>query len=434
VAAANLARSNREHQASLEKMAADKKSNAASNAAGAGAEVASARVKQAGSPGAAAAAVKAAEQAERAAQAAEIKKNEQVATDAAQETAADDQANKEASMNVANADRSLNIIKQNAAAVVAAAKKKQQDTQRLVVSAQQAADNSNEYADMDGEDTEVEIQKLKASLKNTKDVNEMVKIFDKIQSLKALENGKPVAKNAAEIAKIRVYKAKESANKAATSANERAEKKIASNTRDADSLAEQEMKRATDAEARTNERSRKTIDSVRSEERKKTTAAQAEADKLAGSLMHFMNVAHEKVFSSDFDAQKAAQRESAKAKLALDNAKDDHEEATLAHKVAATKEASAAEEMSGVLNAIGKDPTDKGQLLELAGQAQAAKTKVISSRTKTQAASKALAEKAQTLAQAQMTSNAAAKKVEEENAKVVEAGGKIQGEGDEGTY
>lgn len=290
-----------------------------------------------------------------------------------------------------------------------------------MTAAQSAADSSTEYAETDGEDTGAEIEKLKASLKRTKDVNKMVKIFDKIEKLKAAEDGKPVTENAAQINKIRIFKVKEAAQKSAADANERAEKKIAANTADADALAEQEMKRATDAEARTNERSRKTIDLVKTEERKKTTKAQAEADKLAGSLMHFMNVAHEKIFSGDYAAQKEAQEKARTAKSALEEAQESHNEAKLAQHLATTKEATAAEKMNGIMKQIGANPSDKGELIRLAGEAQAAKTEVIATRTAAQAASMAVSEKQEAVAKAAAASAAAAGEAAVQDAKVAQA-------------
>lgn len=259
----------------------------------------------------------------------------------------------------------------------------------------------------------------------------MVKIFDQIQALKAQQDGIPLEQNAAQVAKIRVYKAKEKGQKAVAEANEKAQKKIAKASADNDSLAEQEMKQASDAEARTNERSRKAIDNVRSEEEKKTTAAQAEADKLAGSLMHFMNVAHEKVFANEFQAQKAVQEANAAAKSKLETAQDAQEEAKLAHKVATTKEAAAAEEMNGILKEISANPSDKAQLLELAGKAQSAKAGVIATRTAAHATAQTLADKQQELVKAQAEADHAAKSSAAEEAKIAKEG-KAKAKEDEG--
>lgn len=422
IAAAGTAKTNSEARAANEKTNADQKAKAAAYSADRDAETAAANVKTAQSPGAASAAVKAAETAERGAQAADAKKNEALTADAAQEAAIDATASKEASVAKANAERNFALVKQNAENAIEAEKAKANDAQRAVSTAQKAADEANAYADQDGEDTDSEIERLKDSLKNTKDVNKMVAIFDKIEKLKTTQNGKPVAENAAAITKIRVYKAKESARKSTLNANERAEKKIAKNTRDSDALAEQAIQRASNAEQASNERNRKAIDQVKDEEGKKTAKAQAEADKLAGSLMKFMNVAHDKVFANEYNAQKAAQEESAKAKAALEKAQDDHTQAKLAHNVASTKEAAAAEKMSGVLKRISADPSDKGELIKLAGEAQAAKAEVVSSRVATQAAAQNLAEKQQVLVKAQSDSSAADKRAAEEDAKVAKEG------------
>merc|ERR1712138_356028 len=140
---------------------------------------------------------------------------------------------------------------------------------------------------------QAEIERLQIKLKDTTSEKKMVKIFDRINKLKAAEDGTPALVNKEKAEKIRINEARLSAKQSATNAKERAERKG-------------------------------------EKERKKTLAAEKEADNLKATLLKFMKHAHDRLFSAGAKAQFAADKKAAKAKRDAMTAEEEHKNAALA--------------------------------------------------------------------------------------------------------
>merc|ERR1712138_66567 len=134
---------------------------------------------------------------------------------------------------------------------------------------------------------QAEIERLQIKLKDTTSEKKMVKIFDRINKLKAAEDGTPALVNKEKAEKIRINEARLSAKQSATNAKERAEKKGEKERKKTEAREEEQTKETNNAMAKTNELARKQIDKVKAAERKKTLAAEKEADNLKATLLKF---------------------------------------------------------------------------------------------------------------------------------------------------
>jgi hypothetical protein len=161
---------------------------------------------------------------------------------------------------------------------------------------------------------------------------------------------------------------------------------------------EEQTKETNDAMAKTNELARKQIDKVKAAERKKTLAAEKEADNLKATLLKFMKHAHDRLFSAGAKAQFAADKKAAKAKRDAMTAEEEHKNAALAKKTADEKLDAAATKLKGIMKEIAMGSGDATVLTKLAQKAQEAKSNVVAAKAAKRAAAQTLAEKTQALA------------------------------------
>merc|ERR1711959_97402 len=208
---------------------------------------------------------------------------------------------------------------------------------------------------------QAEIEKLQIKLKDTTSEKKMVKIFDKINK-------------------------------------ERAEKKTEKERKKTEAREEEQTKETNDAMSKTNELARKQIDKVEAVERKKTLAAEKEADNLKATLLKFMKHAHDRLFSAGAKAQFAADKKAAKAKRDAMTAEEEHKNAALAKKTADEKLDAAATKLKGIMKEIAMGSGDATVLTKLAQKAQEAKSNVVAAKAAKRAAAQTLAEKTQALA------------------------------------
>merc|ERR1711943_45608 len=146
--------------------------------------------------------------------------------------------------------------------------------QQKAKEARDRVENGDNAASNSG-DIQAEIDQLKGRLKETTDVNAMVKIFD------------------------RINKSREAAEKAALNAREKSEKQLET-TKTKAQLQEDRITKASEAaQSKTRELARKQVDKIRSEEAKKTEAAEKETDSLKDTLSKFVKSAHDKLFAGD---------------------------------------------------------------------------------------------------------------------------------------
>jgi len=279
-------------------------------------------------------------------------------------------------------------------------------------------DNKVTAADKIAGSKQAAIEKLQNKLKTTSSESGMVKIFDKINKLKAAEDGVAPAVNKEKAEKIRINDAKLRAQQAGVNAKERAEKSSAKQRKKVEAREEQAAKSNNDALAKTNELARKTIDKVRAEERKKTLAAEKQADNLKSTLLKFMQHAHDKLFSADAKSEFAADKAAKKAKAQADNASEEYKKAKLAKKLADDKEAAAANNLKGIMKEISMGSADPAKLTSLSQKAQASKSNVVAARAAAAAAAQTLAEKAQTLSIIKAKAAEKEKTAEKKDAKV----------------
>merc|ERR1711943_154521 len=170
--------------------------------------------------------------------------------------------------------------------------------QQKAKEARDRVENGDNSASNSG-DMQAEIDQLKGRLKETTDVNAMVKIFDRINKLKNEENGASVSQNSEKVEKLRINKSREAAEKAALNAREKSEKQLETAKTKAQLQEDRITKASEAAQSKTRELARKQVDKIRSEEAKKTEAAEKETDSLKDTLSKFVKSAHDKLFAGD---------------------------------------------------------------------------------------------------------------------------------------
>lgn len=405
--------------ARAQKEAKDSRAEMVSQAAEQAAAAKSAAVDAQTSPQAASVAATAAEAAQRDANNADIERKETEEADKVEDQQSENAAHAEALEAVANAKQAAKDVKDAGAKQVTEAKNLARIAQQKATEAREAVENGDKI-NMSGDDIQAQIDDLKAKLKETSDVNEMVKIFDHINKLKNQENNEPVGQNSEKVQKLRINKAQESSEKATLNNRERSEKAVENAKTEAQLVADRAIKASNDAESKTRELARKQIDKIKSEEAKKTEAAEKEADSLKTTLSGFVQTAHDKLFSTSASEQMAADKAAAEAKAQSEAAEEEFKKAKLASGVANTKEAAAAEHLKGIMQQISESSDDKDKLTALSQQAQASKSNVMATRAAAQAAATALAEKQQAMIKFQIQTQQKEKSAEKEDAKVAD--------------
>merc|ERR1712100_410263 len=150
---------------------------------------------------------------------AKARAKEKAAMDKAQEKIESANAKKEREQSVADAKRAHNEIKRLVKKEVNAAKESLKNAKEKATKAR--AMEADEDRKVTSDDRiagakQAEIERLQIKLKDTTSEKKMVKIFDRINKLKAAEDGTPALVNKEKAEKIRINEARLSAKQSAT--------------------------------------------------------------------------------------------------------------------------------------------------------------------------------------------------------------------------
>jgi hypothetical protein len=419
IAQADATKAKQQEDARAKKETKDAAAEKLQNAADRNAASKAAAVDAQTSPEAAKVAATEAEDAQRNANAEEVKRKEANEADKVADQTEENAAEDEARTAIRNAKQANRDVKDAGEKEIREAKNLHSIAQQKAKEARDKVENGDNSASNSG-DIQAEIDQLKGRLKETTDVNAMVKIFDRINKLKNQENGASVSQNSEKVEKLRINKSREAAEKAALNARESSEKQLETAKTKAQLQEDRITKASEAAQSKTRELARKQVDKIRSEEAKKTEAAEKETDSLKDTLSKFVKSAHDKLFAGDAGAQLRADQDASKAKADREAANEEFKKAKLAANVANTKEAAAAEHLKGLMKRISESSNDKDELSKLSQEAMTSKSNVMTTRVAAQAAATALAEKQQAMLKFQVKADEAEKTAEKKDAAVAQ--------------